>query len=178
MDLERGQYLMSRSGESVAEFGGEERTFRLGIKQWEKVQETCDAGPGEILARLAPAFLARQQGLSFEQIIQHGMLGSWRVHDVREPILQGLLGAGMPGPEALKLVRDWIDERDLIESLPVAYKVVFGGIVGAGDEAAVGEAPAVAEVSPNSPAASSGSEKTGSTRSAARSAGRRRRSAT
>lgn len=168
---------MSRSGESVADFGGEERTFRLGVKQWEKVQEKCDAGPGEILARLAPAFLARQQEIPFEQIIQHGLLGTWRVHDVREPILQGLLGAGMPGPEALKLVRDWVDERDLIETLPVAYKVVFGGIVGVGDEAASGEPQAAGEGSPNSRAASSASEKTASTPSAEPSAGRRSRSA-
>lgn len=168
---------MSRSGESVVEFGGEERTFRLALKQWEKVQEACDAGPAELLARLSPVFEARKRGYSFADILAAGHLGTWRINDLREPILQGLLGAGVPGPEALKLVREWVEERPLIESVAVAYQVVLGGVIGAADELAVGEPQAAAEVSPNSPAASSGSEKTASTRSAARSAGRRPRSA-
>lgn len=162
---------MSRSGESVVEFGGEERTFKLGIKQWEKVQEKCDAGPSEILARLAPAFFARKQGMSFDDIIAMGYLGKWRIHDVREVILQGLLGHNMPGPEALKLVRDWVDERPLIEAVGVAYQIVLGSIVGAEDEQAAGESQAAEEVSPNSPAASSASEKTATTPSAAPSDG-------
>lgn len=168
---------MSRSGESTVEFGGEERTFRLGIKQWEKVQEKCDAGPAELLARLAPAFTARQAGYSFQQILAAGHLGTWRINDLREPILQGLLGANMAGPDALKLVKEWVEERPLIESVGVAYAVVLGGVIGAADEEAVGEPQAAAEVSPNSPAASSASEKTASTPSAAPSAGPRKRSA-
>lgn len=154
---------MSRSGESTVDFGGEERTFRLGIKQWEKVQEKCDAGPAELLARLAPMFAAHKQGLSFDQILSMGYLGTWRVNDVREPILQGLLGANMAAPEALRLVKDWVEERPLIEAVAVAYQIVLGGVIGADDEQAVGEPQAAEEVSPNSRAANSVSETTAST---------------
>lgn len=167
---------MSRSGDIVLDFGGEERTFRLAIGQWRKVQEKCDAGPAELLTRLAPAFYAAKEGLSFEQIVGMGFIGKWRIDDVREPILQGLLGANMPGPEALALVKAWVDDRPLLESVALAYKIVLAAVTGPGDEAASGESQAAVEVSPNSHAASSGSEKTASTPSAARSAGRRAKS--
>ena len=48
---------MSRAGELIREWGDGERVFRLGIGEWRKIQETCDAGPGEIAARL---FLAEK----------------------------------------------------------------------------------------------------------------------
>jgi hypothetical protein len=146
---------MSRSGEIALEFGGEERTFRLGIGQWRKVQEACDAGPAELLARLSPAFTAAQQGIKFDQIVALGFLGNWRLDDVREPILQGLLGANMAAPDALKLVKTWVDERPLIESVGIAYRIVLGSVIGTEDEDAAGESEAVEEGSPLSPAASS-----------------------
>lgn len=164
---------MSRSGETVLEFGGEERTFRLAIGQWRKVQEKCDAGPAEILARLAPAFTARRQGLSLDQILAMGLLGRWRIDDIREVILQGLLGGGMAGPDALRLVRDWVEERPLLESVAVAYAVALAGVIGAEDEKPAGELQAAPAAYPSSRAARSGSAKTASMRSAARSAGTR-----
>lgn len=169
---------MSRGGEVSLEFAGELRTFRLAIGQWRKVQETCDAGPAELLARLAPAFAAGQQGLTFEQVVTHGLLGRWRLDDVREPILQGLVGGNMPLPQATKLVQEWVDERPLFESVAIAYQVVMASIVGASDERAAGESQAAEADSQPSPAASSGSEKKASTRKAARSAGRPARSTT
>lgn len=156
---------MSRSGEIALEFGGEERAFRLGIGQWRKVQEACDAGPAELLARLSPAFVGIQNGLSFGQLLASGMLGRWRIEDIREPILQGLLGANMAGPEALKLVKTWVDERPLIESVTTAYQVVLASVVGAEDENPAGESEAAAAGSQTSPAASTASAKTASTRS-------------
>jgi hypothetical protein len=158
MDLGSGR-LMSRSGEITLDFGGEERTFRLAIKQWEKVQEKCDAGPAEILARLAPPFYARQQGIPVDQIIGMGMLGKWRIHDIREVILQGLLGGGMEGQQAQRLVRDWVDDRPLIESASTAYEIVLASYIGPGDEDAVGESQAAPAASPTSPEAKSASEK-------------------
>lgn len=162
---------MSRSGDVVLEFGGEERTFRLAIGQLRKIQEKCDAGPAELLARLAPAFTAAREGLNFDQIVSMGLLGQWRVDDVREPILQGLLGANMAGPEAVKLVKDWVDERPLLEAVAVAYRLMLAAVCGVEDEDAVGESQAAAATaSPRSTAASSGSDKTASTPSAAPSA--------
>lgn len=162
---------MSRSGEVTLEFGGEERTFRLAIKQWEKVQEKCDAGPAELLARLAPPFYAKARGLAFEQIVGMGLLGTWRVHDIREVILQGLLGGGMDGPVAQRLTKDWVDDRPLIESASVAYDIVMASYVGVEDEKAAGEPRAATAASPSSRAAKSGSAKTASTPSAAPSDG-------
>lgn len=164
---------MSRAGEIVLEFGGEERTFRLGVGQWRKIQEVCDAGPAELLARLSPAFAAAQQGIGFAEIVGMGLLGRWRVDDVREPVRQGLLGAldaaGKPVLEAKavdRLVVEYVDERPLLESVVTAYKVVLASVVGVDDEAASGEPRAAAEGAPSSPAASSASERTASTPSA------------
>lgn len=127
---------MSRSGEITLPWGDEDRTFRLGIREWEKVQEKCDAGPAEILGRLAPVFAASEQGLSLKQIIAAGYLGRWRVQDVREPLYRGLIGGGMEPTEAGKVIRDLVDERPLIEPVCVAYRVVLASIMGAEDEPA------------------------------------------
>jgi hypothetical protein len=162
---------MSRSGDVALDFGGEERTFRLAIGQWRKVQEKCDAGPAELLARLSPAFSAAQQGLTIEQIVSLGYLGTWRVDDVREVILQGLLGANMPGPEALRLVRDWVDERPFLETVAVAYRIVLASILGVEDEKAVGEPQAEVEGFPISQEENSASAKTAFTPTEAPSAG-------
>lgn len=125
---------MSRSGEITLLWGDEERTFHLGIKEWEKVQEKCDAGPPEIHSRLAPMFAATEAGLTIHQIKSNGYLGRWRVHDVREPIYRGLIGGGMEPTAAGKLVRELVDERELIESVCIAYQIVDASIVGAPDE--------------------------------------------
>jgi hypothetical protein len=157
---------MSRSGEVTLDVWGAERSFRLGVKQWEKIDEKCKVGPPELLARLAPPFFARQRGLSFDQIVAAGMLGTWRLHDVRETILQGLLGANVAGPEALALVRDWVDDRPLIESAPIAYEIVLEAFVGTEVEEAAGEPVAAPAASPPSRTAGSASAKTGSMPSA------------
>lgn len=149
---------MSRSGEITLAWGDEDRTFRLGIREWEKVQEKCDAGPAEILARLAPAFIALQQGLSPQQVISAGYLGTWRVHDVREPLYQGLIGAGKNPNEAGKIVRDLVDERPLIESMAIAYQVVLASVTGAEDEPPPGEPEGEAKMA--SPEESSPSQPT------------------
>jgi hypothetical protein len=143
--------------------GGEERTFRLAIGQWRRVQEKCDAGPPELLARLSPIYNARRAGLTFGQIMAQGYLGTWRIDDVREVIFQGLLGGGTTPNEAAALVKTWVEERPLFEPLDVAYQVVLASIAGAPDEDASGESEAAAEGSQTSPAASSGLEKTAST---------------
>lgn len=163
---------MSRGADIDLDFGGEERTFRLGIGQWRKVQERCDAGPAELLARLSPVFTAKRAGLTVEQIMTHGLLGTWRVDDVREPILQGLLGANMALPEATKIVREWVDERPLLEAVEIAYMVVLASVIGTEDEKAMGESQAAGDLnSQTSHAASSDSAKMGSTPKARPSAG-------
>lgn len=166
---------MSRSGEIVRSFGGEDRLFRLGIGEWRKVQEACNAGPSEILARLAPPFQALRRGVSFQDVVGSGLLGHWRVDDIRVVLFHGLLGAGEPHAKALDLVKTWVDGRPLLEPLPAAYEVVYASVCGAEDEPASGE-PRGETGQPLSPAASSASASTASMPKAARSASRRVRS--
>jgi hypothetical protein len=149
---------MSRSGEITLPWGDRDCTFRLGIREWERVQEKCDAGPAEIHGRLAPMFSATEAGLTLQQIRAHGLLGTWRIHDVREPIYQGLIGGGLKPTEAGNLVRQLVDERELIESVCLAYQIVNASIVGAQDEPP-GE-PAGEALAPSSPEESSPSPTT------------------
>jgi hypothetical protein len=126
---------MSRSGEITLPWGDRDRTFRLTVADWEKVQEKCDAGPAEILNRLSPVFAAKQAGLSLRQIVANGYAGSWRVHDVREPLYRGLMrGEGLDPTAAGKVIRELVDERPLLESACMTYQVVLASILGAGDE--------------------------------------------
>lgn len=105
---------MSRSAEIVLLFGGEERLFRLGIKQLEAIDEKCDAGPMELLRRHAE--------------------GTWRVHDLREVILQGLIGGGATQAEASTLVRTFFDDLPLGQFVPIAQAIVMAAVVGSEDE--------------------------------------------
>ena len=167
---------MSRHGEVTLPLGGEDRTFRLGIGEWRKVQESCDAGPSEILARMAPPFQAMRQGVGFADIVGSGLLGRWRVDDIRVVIFHGLIGGGLKPDEAMPLVKAWVDERPLLEPLPVAYQAVYASICGAKDEQASGEPKGETADRPLSPGESSGSDSTASTPKAARSGSRRGKS--
>jgi len=151
---------MSRSGELVREWGDAERTFRLGIGEWRKIQETCDAGPGEIAARLSAWAAVRQRntGASFLDLLAGGAAGKWRVDDVREPLYRGLIGGGMNPTEAGRLLRDLHDERPMMENIDLALAVVLASLVGHEDEPAgepEGEPQTTTSVSPVSPEESS-----------------------
>ena len=139
---------MSRSGEITRPWGDRDRTFRLTVPEWEKVQEKCDAGPAEILSRLAPVFQATAAGLTLDEVIAHGFVGTWRVHDVREPLYRALMRGEKLDPTAAgKVIRELVDERPLLESVCLAYEVVLASITGAKDEP-LGESKGEATSSP------------------------------
>lgn len=138
---------MSRAGEITLPFGTEERIFRLGIDQWRKVQERCDAGPPEILARLGPLVRGLRGGLGFTQLLAGGMLGTWRIDDMREVILQGLIGGGMSPTEAGVLVRAEFDGKLSFEFAPLAYLVAERSLTPPEDEP-LGEKTAPAATPP------------------------------
>jgi len=127
---------MSRSAEALIDFAGERRLFRLSIGAIRRLQEACDAGPNTILNRLLD--------------------GSWRLDDLRETIMQGLIGGEMPQREAQTLVETWFDPEPKQQFIPVAQVALMAALVGAGDED-LGELQGEAEVTNPSPAASSGS---------------------
>jgi hypothetical protein len=118
-------------------WGDQDRTFRLRIGEWRKIEAKCNAGPEEIAARLSPSIAAMDSGLSSLQAANLGMVGKWRVDDVREVILQGLLGGDdKMGPvEAAQLIKAWVDERPLRENVFVAYAICMASISGLNDDA-------------------------------------------
>ena len=125
---------MSRHGEISLPFGAEERTFRLGIRQWEAIEAKCDAGPPELLSRLRPLVNALQMQLGVRQIMASGLMGTWRIHDVREPILQGLIGGDMGSTEAGVLVRAMFDEKLSLSFAPIAYLILEAAWLGPEDD--------------------------------------------
>lgn len=126
---------MNRSAICPADFAGEERTFRLSIGPLRALQEKTDCGPMELLQRFAA--------------------GTWRVDDLRETILQGLVGGGMPSPEASRLIRFNFDDLPLQPFVILAQGIVMAALVGAEDED-LGE-PEGEELKSPSPEAKSGS---------------------
>lgn len=86
-------------------------TFRLAWGELIAVQEACDAGPAELLAR-------------FER-------GTWRVEELRAVILHGLLGGGTDAAQARKLVATYVQDAPLQENLPVAQAVLMAALYGA-----------------------------------------------
>ncbi len=126
----------ARDGAILRPWGDGDRAFRLGIGEWRKVQEKCDAGPPELLARLG-AIQAAKRAFPDQKVFDlalAGGLGAWRVDDVREVLLQGLIGGGMSPTEAAGLVRELIDERPLFENVSLAFEVVLASVMGPDDE--------------------------------------------
>lgn len=105
---------MSRLAQIRLTWADDDYIFRLPIKQLIELQEACDAGPSYIMARL-------------EQ-------NAWKVEDVRETIRLGLIGGGLKPEQALKLVRNYVDERPLLESAIVAQAIIAAAIVGVEEE--------------------------------------------
>lgn len=111
-------------------WGDGEHTFRLPIAQLLELQEKTDAGPLELFLRI------------------HS--GRWRVQDLRETIRLGLVGGGMKPAEAVALVRRYVDDRPLAESVPVALEVIQAAIAGP-EDAAPGKAGAAMETGASPP---------------------------
>mgnify|MGYP001627483063 CR=1 FL=1 len=136
-------------------FGGEERSFRVALAELRAIQSACDAGPAvvaERLARCVQVKRAHPQANIFE-LLALG-LGDWRIEDVREPILQALIGGGLSPNAAGALVRRHIDDRGLkglVENVELALVCIAAGVADDEDDPAMGESPAGAE-SPTSPA--------------------------
>lgn len=101
---------MSSDGSITITWADGDHVFRTRLGEWREIQDKCGAGLVEILDRLQTA--------------------KWKVDDIREPIRLGLIGGGMIPTRALGLVRRYVDERPLAESLPVALTVLMAAIVG------------------------------------------------
>jgi hypothetical protein len=92
-----------------------EYAFNLGgIKPVRELEEKCNTGIGVLFQRIT--------GQVFADV------------DIRETIRCGLIGAGMPAPEALKLVKTHVDDRPRFENLPVARAILYALMIGVDDE--------------------------------------------
>ena len=105
-----------RHGDITLGWADGDYTFRLAWGELIAVQEACDAGPAEILRRIGD--------------------GSWRVQDLGAVILHGLLGGGCDPAVARKLVKRYVHENPLAESVPVAQAVLLAAISGVDDDPA------------------------------------------
>lgn len=115
---------MSRAARVTLDFAGEARDFALPIGRLRALQEKVDCGPMELLRR----YLADE----------------WRVDDLREVLLQGLIGGGMDSPAATTLLRQDFDDLPLKPFVMLCQAVVMAAVVGVEDEPlgeSEGEAP-------------------------------------
>ena len=119
---------MSRSGKITLEFADGEYDFRLPIGQLVELQEKTGRGPAKL----------------FEDLRS----GTWLARDPSETIRLGLIGGGLKPNEAVKLVRSYVEERPLTESVFTAMAILAAALFGAGDEERVGK-PEEPEAAPN-----------------------------
>lgn len=88
---------------------GGEHEFALKLGQLRKLQDTCNAGPEEVLNRLR--------------------FGTWKVDDIIEPIRLGLIGAGMTnaeaGPKVMTLIEQYPLAQFKMTSLAIMSDALF-----------------------------------------------------
>ncbi len=127
-------------------WAGGEHSFLLTIDLLRALQDKCDAGPAFILQRLTQ--------------------NRWYVDDVIQPIRLGLEGGGMSKEDARKLVKKFVEDRPLTESVLTAQAVMMNALYGAEDdptgESQAGESDSSANLSREesgvSPASTTGQE--------------------
>lgn len=104
------------NGSVELEWGDGDHVFNIAkLGQALELEEKCDAGLFEIFQRVTD--------------------GKARLNDIRETIRLGLIGGGKTPVQALALVKRYVDDRPLIESLPVARSLLMAALVGVpGDE--------------------------------------------
>jgi hypothetical protein len=105
---------MSFDGSVDLVWAGDERKFRLGIAELLSLQVKRDSGPYEILVRL--------------------QTGMWRVEDLQETIRIGLIGAGVDGGAARKLVDENVREGRLTANVLIAQAILLNALAGDPEE--------------------------------------------
>nr|WP_313518647.1 gene transfer agent family protein [Brevundimonas diminuta] len=144
---------MSRAARFTGAFGDGKHDFQLNIAELEELQELTDAGPEEVFLRVTE--------------------GRWRVADIRETLRLGLKGGGMEPLRARAMIDRYAAAGALASHKSLVSAILAAAMLGAPDEDhPSGETEGESGRSPDE---SSGSQT--STRSAAPSGSRRRKSA-
>lgn len=89
-------------------------TFRLANGELIMLQDATDCGPFFLLDKLGG---------------KH-----WKVQEISHIIRLGLIGGGVEQAKALSLVRDYVESRPPMESVPLAFAVLAAGVQGAPDD--------------------------------------------
>ena len=105
---------MSRDASISLTWAGDERLFRLGIDQCLALEERRKCSLYEIMERLGGR--------------------KWFIDDLREPLRLGLIGGGMDGAPARKLVEKHVTAGNLMPHALPAHAVVLAAIHGVPDE--------------------------------------------
>ena len=124
MDLGSGRRLiMAKTTALTTDWADGVYTFRLPFAQLEEHDEKCGAGPIAVLGALVD--------------------GTFRIPYIRETIRLGLIGGGKTPAEALKLIRRYVDDRPVVESLPFAVAILGAAVRGEDEDEKPGkqEAP-------------------------------------
>ena len=98
--------MSNRSGKISLQFGNDTHVFKLGYGQLKELQDAVDAGPYYILESL--------------------FKNTWRVEFVRETIRCGLIGGGMSAPDAIRMVRTYVED---VESYPLQTNVIIAAAI-------------------------------------------------
>jgi hypothetical protein len=138
---------MAAAGVIVRRFGAEEHAFLIRVPEWRDLEKKLDVGIGVIAARLAPfvQLINLPGGVGgypggMMAAISAGLLGSARVDDVREVLVQGLIGGGMSSTEAGALVAFVFDEEvrrgrgPMMRWAQLAFDLCMACIMGLEDE--------------------------------------------
>jgi Phage tail tube protein, GTA-gp10 len=111
--------MSTADGRITFTWGDGDYQFRLAIGQLRELQEKCKAGPFLILKRI--------------------LTGEWMLDDLRETIRLGLIGGGLTPIDALVLVKRYVDERPLGESIIPAQLILSRAIYGDENEPVTSE---------------------------------------
>lgn len=106
---------MSRLGAVDLDFGDGTYSFRLRMRELIELDEKCEVGPQKMLIEMSD--------------------NNARVTWVREIVRLGLIGGGEKPTDALKLVRNYVDERPFMESVLHAQAILGAAVVGFPDDA-------------------------------------------
>lgn len=105
---------MSANASITFDWGDDTYKFRLGLGEVRELQDRTKAGPYRLFTRIG----ARD----------------WLVDDLREIIRLGLIGGGMKPPDALKLVRTYVDARPALESVEPSQRILGAYLAGVPDD--------------------------------------------
>jgi hypothetical protein len=90
------------------EFGDGSYLFKLNVKNIAELQEKCGAGIGEIYGRI--------------------LSGAYRLEDLTETVRLGLIGGGIEGPAARKLIERYTPGQDTARALEWWHKTAYAVI--------------------------------------------------